>query len=262
MRHGSLFSGIGGFDLAAEWMGWENVFHCEWNDFGQKILKYYWPNAKSFSDITKSTFIEFRGTIDVLTGGFPCQDASIAKQYGEGQKGLQGERSGLWTEMVRAIEEIKPRYVVAENVENILRTNNGRDFAIILSKLVRMGYDCEWKVCRASDVGGCHHRARLYLVAYSTSIRLEKGKSFFSSLGKETLQKRRIINGTTASVGISWQNEPSVYHVDDGLPDRLDGITFSKWRLESIKAGGNAIVPQVAYEIFKVIKLYDSINLK
>ena len=73
MRHGSLFSGIGGFDLAAEWMGWENVFHCEWNEFGQKVLKYYWPNAKSFTDIIKTDFTKYEGTIDLISGGFPCQ---------------------------------------------------------------------------------------------------------------------------------------------------------------------------------------------
>lgn len=257
MNHGSLFSGIGGFDLAAEWMGWNNMFHCEWNEFGQKILKHYWPNAKSFGDITKSDFTFYRGRIDILTGGFPCQDASIAKQFGEGQRGLQGERTGLWKEMVRAIEEIKPRYVVAENVENILRTNDGRDFRIIISELVRMGYDCEWKVCRASDVGGCHHRARLYLVAYSNSIRLSQGKSFFAYVDEEASQRRRIIRGTTVSVGISWENEPSVYYVDDGISSKLDGITFPKWRSESIKAGGNSVVPKIPYLIFKKIKELD-----
>lgn len=78
MRHGSLFSGIGGFDLAAEWMGWENVFHCEWNPFGQRILKYYWPKTISYEDITKTDFTIHRGTIDILTGGFPCQPYSVA----------------------------------------------------------------------------------------------------------------------------------------------------------------------------------------
>ena len=78
MRHGSLFSGIGGFDLASEWMGWENVFHCEWNEFGKKVLKYYWPKAISYDDITKADFTIHRGKIDVLTGGFPCQPYSTA----------------------------------------------------------------------------------------------------------------------------------------------------------------------------------------
>lgn len=78
MTHGSLFSGIGGFDLAAEWAGWANLFHCEWNDFGQRILKHYWPNSESYGDITKTDFRKWRGAVDVLSGGFPCQPYSIA----------------------------------------------------------------------------------------------------------------------------------------------------------------------------------------
>lgn len=126
LTHGSLFSGIGGFDLAAEWMGWENMFHCEWNEFGQRILNYYWPKAECYGDITKTDFTIWRGRIDVLSGGFPCQDASIAKQDGNGQQGLQGKRTGLFFEMVRAIEEIRPKYIIAENVANILKTNGGK----------------------------------------------------------------------------------------------------------------------------------------
>jgi C-5 cytosine-specific DNA methylase len=107
--HGSLFSGIGGFDLAAEWAGWQNAFHCEWNEFGQKILKHYWPKAISYGDITKTDFTIHRGTIDVLTGGFPCQPYSLAGK----RKGKEDERH-LWPEMLRAIREIAPRYIVGE----------------------------------------------------------------------------------------------------------------------------------------------------
>ena len=96
MTHGSLFSGIGGFDLASEWMGWENVFHCEWNPFGQKVLKYYWPNAKSYHDITKTDFTIHRGNIDIITGGFPCQPYSQAGK----RLGKDDERH-LWPEMLR-----------------------------------------------------------------------------------------------------------------------------------------------------------------
>lgn len=257
MTHGSLFSGIGGFDLASEWMGWENLFHCEWNEFGQKILKYYWPQAKSYGDITKTDFSIWRGRIDILTGGFPCQDASIAKQHGHGQKGLEGDRTGLWTHMVRAIREIRPKYIVAENVENILRTNDGRDFRTIISELDGMGYNAEWRVTRASEVGACHHRSRCYLVAYPNSIGQFKTKSFFSNVIQEIPQRRRFIAGTTASVGISWKVEPSVQFMDDGISSELDGITFSKWIAESIKAAGNAIVPQVAFQIFKAIEKFN-----
>jgi DNA (cytosine-5)-methyltransferase 1 len=123
MRHGSLFSGIGGFDLASEWMGWENVFHCEWNEFGQKVLKYYWPKAITYNDITKTDFSIHRGTIDILTGGFPCQPYSTAGK----RLGKEDERH-LWPEMLRAIREIQPSFVVGENVRGLTNWNGGLVF--------------------------------------------------------------------------------------------------------------------------------------
>ena len=254
MNHASLFSGIGGFDLAAQWMDWKNVFHCEIDPFCQKVLAHHFPNSIPHDDVTTLQANEYRGRIDVLSGGFPCQDASIAKQHGKGQKGLEGDRTGLWTEMVRAIDEIRPRYVVAENVSNILRTNDGRDWRTILGALDGMGYNAEWRVTRASEVGCCHQRSRCYLVAYSDSLRLLEGKSFFSNVLQAIPQERRRVIGASASVGVSWESEPSVSGVDDGLSERLDGITFPKWRRESIKAYGNAIVPQIAHQIFKAIE--------
>ncbi len=101
MRHGSLFSGIGGFDLAAQWMGWENVFHCEWNEFGQKVLRHYWPDAELFTDITKSNFSKYHGTIDIISGGFPCQPYSMA-----GKRLGKEDARHLWPEMLRVIREV------------------------------------------------------------------------------------------------------------------------------------------------------------
>lgn len=259
MRHGSLFSGIRGFDLAAEWMGWENVFHCEWNDFGKQVLKYYWPKAKTYGDISTTDFKIYRGKIDVLTGGFPCQDASNAKQHGEGQQGLQGSRTGLFWEMCRAISEIKPRFIVAENVSNILKTNGGEDFSTILTELSGMGYNAEWRICRASEIGAPHHRARLYLVAYSDSLRLQKGQTFFSYVQAEASQIPWELNGATVQTfrGNQWASDPPVLLVDDGFPYNVVGRSVSNWRRESIQAAGNAIVPQVAHQIFKAIEKYN-----
>ena len=254
MKHGSLFSGIGGFDLAAEWMGWENVFHCEWEKFPRKVLKYYWPKAISYGDITKTDFTIHRGNIDILTGGFPCQDASMAMQHGGGQTGLEGDRTGLWTHMVRAIREIRPGYVIAENVENILRTNNGRDFRTILSELDGLGYNAEWRVTRASEVGACHQRARCYLVGYTSSIRLQERESFFANVEKEVIQGRRWVNGTTGTVGVSWPNQPPVSWLDDGIPEWMAQTSFRGWKHKAIKGYGNAITPQVALQIFKAIQ--------
>ncbi len=114
MRHGSLFSGIGGFDLAAEWMGWDNIFHCEWNPFGKRVLNYYWPKAISYDDITKTDFTIHRGRIDILTGGFPCQPYSAAGKDSEkkmnaiyGQRCLEQygkfSRPGLWGKTFAAL---------------------------------------------------------------------------------------------------------------------------------------------------------------
>jgi DNA (cytosine-5)-methyltransferase 1 len=253
MRHGSLFSGIGGFDLAAEWCGWENIFHCEFDNEKIKHLKKNFPKSKSYGDISKTDFTIHRGKIDVLTGGFPCQDASIAKQDGKGQQGLQGSRTGLFYEMCRAITEIKPRFIIAENVANILKTNKGQDFTAILTELSSMGYNAEWRVCRASDVGAPHHRARLYLVAYSSSIRLHKTQTFFSCLHEEASPFTWQPYGTTIQIsrGGKWISEPPIICLDNGLPTKLVA--------RQLHGYGNAIVPEVAYRIFKSICQYQEL---
>lgn len=143
MTHASLFSGIGGFDLAAEWMGWENLFTCEIDEFCTKVLKYHFKNSKHYGDITKTDFNEWKGKIDVLTGGFPCQDISIAGL----QYGIHGSKSGLWVEFNRVIKETNPRYVVIENSPQIF--NKG--FEKILFDLSESGYDAEWQCLCASD---------------------------------------------------------------------------------------------------------------
>ena len=120
MKHGSLFSGIGGFDLASEWMGWDNIFHCEINPFCQKILKHYWSNADSLDDIKTTDFTKYEGQIDIVSGGFPCQPYSLAGQ----RKGTEDDRH-LWPQMLRAIREIKPRWIVGENVYGLINWNGG-----------------------------------------------------------------------------------------------------------------------------------------
>ena len=138
MRHGSLFSGIGGFDLAAEWMGWENVFHCEWMEFPRKVLEYYWPDADSHIDICKTDFKKYANKIDILTGGFPCQPFSMAGK----RKGTNDERY-LWGEMLRAIQEIKPKYVIAENVFGITNIDGGLVFEQVCLDLEAEGYEVQ-----------------------------------------------------------------------------------------------------------------------
>lgn len=120
MTHASLFSGIGGFDLAAEWAGWTNVFNCEIDPFCRKVLAYHFPNAFQYEDIKTTDFRPLRGCVDVLTGGFPCQPFSLAGK----RKGTDDNRY-LWPEMLRAIRELAPRWVVGENVFGIVNWSEG-----------------------------------------------------------------------------------------------------------------------------------------
>lgn len=295
MRHGSLFSGIGGFDLAAEWMGWENVFHCEWNPFGQRVLHHYWPNAESFTDITKTDFTKYHGTVDIITGGFPCQPYSSAGK----RLGKEDERH-LWPEMLRAIREISPRFVVGENVRGLTNWNGGLVFDEVCTELESYGYSVAPVIIPACGLNAPHKRERVWFVAYAECNGLEhcnearnlrskettargKGRAFandFATNGsgdaansdrprQQALNSQKSImdkqnRAETFSRNCfksihtrkGWEAFPTQSPIcggDDGLPTELDGVTFSKWRAESIKAYGNAIVPQVAYEIFKAI---------
>jgi len=153
--HGSFFSGQGGFDLASEEMGWENKFHCEWNPFCQKLLKFYWPNANSHGNIKDTDFSIYRGLIDIVTGGFPCQPYSLAGA----RKGKDDERH-LWPEYYRGIKEIRPRWVVGENVRGLVNWNGGLVFDEVQSDLEAAGYEVlpfEMPACGV----GADHRQRL-----------------------------------------------------------------------------------------------------
>ena len=402
LTHGSLFSGIGGFDLAAEWAGWENKFHCEWNEFGKRVLNYYWPEVECYGDITKTDFRKWRGQIDVLTGGFPCQPYSVAGK----RLGKEDERH-LWPHMLRAIREIKPKYVVGENVRGLISWNGGLVFDEVQADLEAEGYTVIPCVLPACGVNAPHRRERVWFVAYrecggrktmcgvqhkesvgkmfsdngergtapNTASKLQQGyepgecgderrenvqQEYRSTNTKQsgamgedgvasdtnnarntasrsgivgdwteniierelaqsefdrytdaansasTGLERRIGRGsererlTRDSPGYSegdaanlynarlergednrssgesrekrneqftgcfrpdWQNfptQPPICGGDDGLSRELDGITFPKWRSESIKAYGNAIVPAVAFEIFKTINEIDN----
>jgi DNA (cytosine-5)-methyltransferase 1 len=320
MTHGSLFSGIGGFDLAAQWMGWENVFHCEWNPFGQRVLKHYWPNADSHHDITKTNFEQYANRIDILTGGFPCQPYSSAGK----RKGKEDERH-LWPEMLRTIREVAPRYVVGENVLGLTNWNGGIVFDEVHTDLELAGYEVAAVVVPAAAVNAPHGRDRVWFVARRVDAGnadnnqrsavggVSQGSDTESNGVRTTADAMRgsdgndggkivgtpseVRRGTSVNVfdklcgvgdatdasgerqerwngqsigqvpaphGVEkfgqptkWETfptKPAVCSGNDGVPDQLDGITFSKWRHESLKAYGNAIVPQVALQIFKVIQ--------
>jgi len=401
MKHGSLFSGIGGFDLAAEWMGWENIFHCEIGEFPRKILKHHFPKSICYEDIKKTDFTKHRGEIDIISGGFPCQPYSQAGK----RRGKEDDRH-LWPEMLRVIREIQPRFVVGENVAGLLSWNNGMVFHEIITDLENEGYETQAFLIPACATNAPHRRDRIWFVAYSSSngrnkrgetingreinkfqnrdkIRdkitsngkqsnaphtdgsrinrkekhednnknsrdweqsnntnnngevwrttphtdgTEQGNNIGENIGKEreiwwgkesnvfgelrgdgnatdtesqraweqssedrgredrrfdnygkegnvadtNCKRHEERNITTESIRkarfnseknftnySNWENFPTQSPIcggDDGIPTELDGITFSKWRNESIKGYGNAVVPQVVYQIFKAIE--------
>lgn len=262
MNHASLFSGIGGFDLAAEWAGWNNVFHCEWNPFGQKVLKYHFPNSISYNDITKTDFKIHAGKIDILTGGFPCQPYSTAGL----RKGKDDERH-LFPEMLRAIKEIRPRWVIGENVRGLVSWNEGLVFNEVCADLEGEGYEVQPIIIPAASVNAYHKRDRIWFIAYAKRAGLEYGNETADIFKpeKQTLKQRReftdefATNGSQLNAGKypNIQAEQLLCGNINGISGTLDGITFSKWRKESIKAYGNAIVPQVAFEIFKTINIFE-----
>jgi len=332
MRHGSLFSGIGGFDLAAQWMGWENVFHCEWNPFGQKVLHHYWPNAEQFTDITKSDFTKYHGAVDIISGGFPCQPYSMAGK----RLGKEDDRH-LWPEMLRVIREVQPTWVVGENVFGLVNWSGGLVFHEVQSDLEAQGYEVQPYVLPAVSVNAPHRRDRVWFVAYSNSNgsnkrnsqyeintskgrldafcdtcksnvnghasntdcsrcrqsdkEMERGSSEQSDCSciqqdafnsncqrfkrclstgiigqfptKESSSKVNLLSDDKWGGKLQFEKFPTqspICNGDDGLSKRLDSITFPKWRAESIKAGGNAIVPQVGYQIFKSIEDYERLH--
>lgn len=280
MTHGSLFSGIGGFDLAAEWMGWENKFHCEWNEFGQKVLHHYWPQAELFTDIKKSNFTKYANRIDVLSGGFPCQPYSQAGK----RLGKEDDRH-LWPQMLRAIREISPSWVVGENVRGLTNWNGGVVFDEVQADLEAAGYEVTPFLLPACAVNAPHRRDRVWFIAYAKSngwnsreyreihykqpitehsngIRQEWG--LHEDKQKITTWKQFSKRDALCNEPTKWKNFPTqspICNGDDGLSNRLDSITFPKWRNESIKAGGNAVVPQVVYQIFKAIQEYQKLYL-
>jgi len=166
MTHGSLFSGIGGFDLAAEWAGWENTFQVEINDWCRRVLKKNFPNAQQYGDIKQFSGINWRGKIDVISGGFPCQPYSSAGL----RKGTDDERH-LWPEMLRVIREVAPRWVVGENVFGIVTWENGLVFEQVHIDLEAEGYEVQAFVLPAASTNAPHRRDRTWFIAHSKSAR-------------------------------------------------------------------------------------------
>jgi len=402
MLHISLFSGIGGFDLAAEWIGWTNIASCEIAEFPRKVLQYHFPNAYHHDDIhtltykklndelTKRFGINWRADDIILSGGFPCQPYSLA-----GKREGKNDSRHLWPEMLRVIREVKPTWVVGENVYGLVNWSDGLVFNEVHTDLEAEGFEVQAFVLPAAGVNAPHRRDRVWFVAYSgstgagnfsgktcdqrratgkdrgagirqahgaactsgsdsassngttpdpasdrrqragegfevekglqprpgTTGELEGGFEGLCSKGPapDTTGEQCSPCGTNQKIERSWsgnngepeigsesserldrlsglqwnashtensgqQTRPErprekqfrrrdesmgsrqwdrfptqspVCRRDDGLSSQLDGITFSKWRNESIKAYGNAVVPQVVYQIFRAIQQYE-----
>lgn len=329
--HGSLFSGIGGFDLAANWCGWKNAFHCEIDPFCQRVLHHYWPEAALIENIIGYDWKKWKGKIDVLSGGFPCQPYSIAGK----RKGTADGRH-LWPAMLAAIREIKPRWVVGENVRGIVSWQQGMVFEQVHLDLETEGYEVGAFILPASGIGAPHRRERVFFIAHACNQwgqpeakrRWEEFRQKWEALWKDTPAddecwttpysagggrkrertkpqvengwpkgpsmprkleggpERFCLHGFTANTYINkrcqgglhqkgrqtadeyagtchachswqaWQDFPTVPPVccaDDGLSALLDATSFLRWRNQSLQALGNAVVPQVAFQLFSCI---------
>lgn len=177
LTHLSLFTGIGGLDLAAEWAGFETVGQCEFAEYPTKVLEKHWPDVERWKDIHELSADDFirrtgikRGKLTCISGGFPCQPHSVA-----GLRKASGDERDLWPEYRRVIDELRPKWVVAENVRGLLSSESGRFFREILRDLANLGYDAGWCCYRAADVGAVHPRERIAIIAHTRSERLRTG---------------------------------------------------------------------------------------
>lgn len=261
-----LFSGIGGFSLGLERTGgFKTVAFCEIEEFPRRVLQKHWPDTPCYRDVRELTAGRLSAdgiAVDVICGGFPCQDISTA---GKGA-GLAGERSGLWSEIARLVGELRPRFVIVENVAALL----GRGLGDVLGDLASLWYDAEWHCIPASAVGAPHRRDRVWIVAHP-KIMQRNGRDdnakigmggpvseFGNSRGKVALAhpmrrgrqgsgqsfqpfnpapliQRQAIDAFHGRVRDFWRAEPSVGRVADGVPDRA----------HRLKGLGNAVVPQI-----------------
>ena len=265
--HLSLFSGIGGLDLAAEMAGFKTVGQCENAKYPTKVLEKHWPDVPRWEDIrtlTKESFYERTGlhTVDLISGGFPCQPFSLAGK----QKGKEDERY-LWPEMLRVIHEIAPRWVVGENVPGILRIAA----ADVVSDLEREGYHTVLFDFEAAAVGAPHRRERIAFVAHCDGEGLQRWDG--ESLRECARKQPSGASGTREQSEQCRQPEPGLGGVADGLSDWLDrGMSVpGKWmpdphpetprtatgiphRSDRLKCLCNAVVPQQFYPIFRAIR--------
>lgn len=245
LTHLSLFTGIGGIDLAAEWAGFRTVGQCEFADYPTKVLEKHWPDVlrwRDVRDVTRDSIHKAEiGEITLLSGGFPCQPHSCA-----GKRLASDDERDLWGEFARIIREVRPRWVLGENVPGLLSSENGRFFGRVLRDLASMGYNASWGVLSAFSAGGCHIRERCIIVANSMrgewSCMEQNKKIRCPPLPEEAVRTIGAVNThgilSAAFKEISEGGGP-IPRNDDGVPTALDRM----------KCLGNAVVPQQVYPI-------------
>lgn len=241
MNHASLFTGIGGFDLAAKNTGFKNIFQVEQEPFLLNELTRLFPNTIKYNDVRTFNGTQYRGTIDILSGGFPCQDISLSGK----RIGINGKRSGLWQEFARIIGEIQPRAVLIENSPAI--TFSGLEQ--ILSAFFALGYNAEWRSFFAASFGYEHIRQRTYLLAYSMRERCFSHVGEFGilySLHAERTPRKIIIPAHAKR--LNQYSDFRDCRIADGLPKGVD-----KLRMQAL---GNAVVTDIPTvimtELFKI----------
>ena len=245
---GSLFSGIGGFDLGLERAGMRVIWQSEIDPYASAVLKKHWPHVPNHGDIRTITAARVERP-DLLCGGFPCQDVSLAGA----RLGLEGERSGLWSEYARVIGELEPRFVVVENTPGLLSL--GMD--AVLAQLAALGFDAEWHCIPASALGAPHVRDRVWILAYPSSSGLSAGRQVQERA--ESIQSVLASGGNHQPVAGPWEasgtwEEPRL--VESPLGSTVDGVSRRLVRIANrgaLETLGNAIVPQIAEIIGRAI---------
>jgi len=264
-----LFAGIGGFSLGLEHTGgFSTIAFCEIEPFPRKVLAKHWPGVPIFDDVRELRG-EDVGPVDVICGGFPCQDISVAGN----QAGIEeGTRSGLWSECARLLGEIRPKYAIFENVTALLNGGGGDWFKRVLWDISEVGYDAEWHCIPASELGAHHHRDRIWIIAYPKGIaegglpvrkeeefsvpgipckdvadsqrqRQQGQGQYEQSIFAEAFKNRQTINAFSGGTPDIWRLEPELGRVANGISERS----------HRLKGLGNAVVPQIPEAIGRAI---------
>jgi len=267
-----LFAGIGGFTIGLERAGFETAAFCEIDPYAQKVLRKNWPGVPIYDDVRTITAERLASDgigVDVITGGFPCQDISVSGN----QAGIQdGTRSGLWSECARLLGDIRPKYAIFENVTNLLNGHGGDWFKRVLWDISALGYDAEWHCIPASELGAHHHRDRIWIVAYprgeygrdngqlatdqaqrtqsaikSPAIRENVADANSAQCERRCLSSRIRAQYANVSGASGWETEPDVGRVANGIPSRS----------HRLKCLGNAVVPPIPEFIGRAINEAD-----